>query len=45
MEEIEISEDIIKMVHTEIGLADMEGIRVVKDRAPLLCFVTIVLKL
>jgi hypothetical protein len=45
LEEVEIGEDIIKMVHTEIGPADMDGIRVVKDRALLLYLVTIVLKL
>jgi hypothetical protein len=45
LEEVEIGEDIIKMVHMEIEPPDMDGIRVVKDRAPLLCLVTTVLKL
>jgi hypothetical protein len=45
LEEAGIGEDVIKMVHMEIGPADMDGIRVVKDRTLLFYLVTIVLKL
>jgi hypothetical protein len=45
LEELEIGEGIIKMVHMEIGPADTNGIRVVKDRALLFYLVTIALKL
>lgn len=45
MEEVETREAIIKMFRMEIGPADTDGIRVVKDRPLLLYLAIIVLKL